>query len=82
MESALISYGSSKERLAQMIIQHEANRKALDLSEKLWLNGEIEFINVVSAQRSLLTSEESIVTLTQTIRKSVVQLALSLGGGW
>lgn len=82
VESALISYGSSKERLAQMIIQNEANRKALELSEKLWLNGEIEFINVVSAQRSLLTSEESIVTLKQTIRKSVVQLALSLGGGW
>ena len=34
------------------------------------------------AQRSWLSSEESLVTMKQNIRKAVVQLARALGGGW
>lgn len=82
VEDALILYGSSVERLAKMEVQNEANKKALEYSNDLYAAGEIEFINVISAQRALLSSEESLVTLRQTIRKSVVQLALALGGGW
>lgn len=82
VEEALILYASSVDRLAKMEQQNESNRIALDLSEKLYQGEMLEYINVISAQRSLLSSEESLVTLRQTIRKSIVQLALALGGGW
>lgn len=82
VEQALLTYGSSMERLGRMQEQNEADRKAFELAEQLYDAGETEFINLLSAQRSLLSSEEALVTLRQTIRKSVVQLALALGGGW
>ncbi|MBT9601506.1 TolC family protein [Akkermansia muciniphila] len=44
--------------------------------------GETEFLNVITAQNSWLSSEESLVTMRQNIRKSIVQLARALGGGW
>lgn len=83
VESALITYGSTMERLAKKEKENAANKKAFELSWELYSKGGmIEFINVVSAQQSWLSSEEALVTLRQTIRKSVVQLALALGGGW
>lgn len=82
VEQALLIYGSSMERLSRMQEQNAADRKAYELADQLYVEGETEFINLLSAQRSLLSSEEALVTLRQTIRKSVVQLALALGGGW
>jgi NodT family efflux transporter outer membrane factor (OMF) lipoprotein len=82
VEQALINYASYKQQLARMEVANESNKKAAEISLKLYTAGETDFLNVVTAQTSWLQSEESIVTLRQNIRQSVVQLAIALGGGW
>ncbi|MDH3068947.1 TolC family protein [Akkermansia sp. N21169] len=82
VESALIDYASSKERLSYLIEQNESNKKAAKYSLDLYTAGQTDFLNVVTAQSSWLQSEVSIVSMRQNIRKSVVKLALALGGGW
>lgn len=82
VENALINYASYKERLTYLVEQNESNKKAAELSLKLYLAGNTDFLNVATAQSSWLQSEVSIVSMRQNIRKSVVQLALAMGGGW
>ncbi len=82
VESALIDYASSKERLTYLIAQNESNKKAAKFSLDLYTSGQTDFLNVVTAQSSWLQSEVAIVSMRQNIRKSVARLALALGGGW
>ena len=42
----------------------------------------MNFINVLDAQRSLLTFEENQISSRGTITQDVVQLYKALGGGW
>lgn len=82
VEEALIAYGNYTAQMQYLYKENNANREAFNLSLKLYTAGETDFINVISAQRSWLSSEESLVTTRQSIRKSIVQLARALGGGW
>ena len=82
VEEALINYASYRSRLVSLKKQNEANKKSAEYALKLYIAEMTDFLNVVSAQQALMSSEEAIVTMKQNIRKSVVQLALALGGGW
>ena len=61
MEDALIAYGSYTSQMQYLHKEHNANREAFQLSRTLYINGETEFLNVITAQRSWLSSEESLV---------------------
>lgn len=82
VEDALINYASYRKRLVALEKQNAANRKAAEYALDLYTKEMTDFLNVVTAQQALMSSEEAIVTMKQNIRKSVVQLALSMGGGW
>ena len=59
-----------------------ANRKALDLSTKLYIEGQTDFLNVLIAERSLYNSEDALVQATRTVSTNLVALYKALGGGW
>ena len=82
VEDALIAYGNYTSQMQYLHKENNANKEAFQLSRTLYINGETDFLNVITAQRSWLSSEESLVTMKQNIRKAVVQLARALGGGW
>ena len=82
VEDALIAYGNYTSQMQYLHKENNANREAFLLSRTLYINGQTDFLNVITAQRSWLSSEESLVTMKQNIRKAVVQLARALGGGW
>lgn len=82
VEDALISYGNYTSQMQYLYKENKANKEAFILSRTLYINGKTDFLNVITAQRSWLSSEESLVTMKQNIRKAVVQLACALGGGW
>ena len=82
VEDALIAYGNYTSQMQYLHKENNANREAFLLSRTLYINGQTDFLNVITAQRSWLSSEESLVTMKQNIRKAVVQLARTLGGGW
>lgn len=82
VEDALIAYGNYTSQMQYLHKENNANKEAFLLSRTLYINGQTDFLNVITAQRSWLSSEESLVTMKQNIRKAVVQLARALGGGW
>ena len=59
-----------------------ANRKAVDLSTQLYSNGQTDFLNVLSAQRSLFVTEDALVQSDRTVAANLVSLYKALGGGW
>ena len=81
VEEALIDYGNYTSQMPYLQKENEANKEAFRISMESYQGGETEFLNVITAQNSWLSSEESLVTMRQNIRKSIVQLARALGGG-
>jgi outer membrane protein TolC len=82
VENALIASTKEQEHRKALADAVEANRKAVDLSMQLYIQGLGDFLNVLDAQRSLYSSEDALVQSTQTMSIDLVALYKALGGGW
>ncbi len=58
------------------------NRKAVDLAMKLYVAGKSDFLNVLTAQLNLYTTENALVQSTNTVDTNLIALYKALGGGW
>jgi multidrug efflux system outer membrane protein len=82
VENALLSYSKEQQRNTALIDAVAANRKAVELSIELYSEGQIEFINVLDAQRSLYSSEDTLIQSTRNLSTNLIALYKALGGGW
>jgi multidrug efflux system outer membrane protein len=82
VESALIASSKEQEHRKALADAVAANRKAVDLATKLYVEGQTDFLNVLDAQRSLYATEDSLVQSTGTVSTNLVALYKALGGGW
>jgi len=82
VENALIAYAKEQERRTALLDAVAANRKAVDLSTRLYPEGLTDFLNVLIAQRSLFVSEDALVQSTRNLSADLVALYKALGGGW
>jgi outer membrane protein TolC len=82
VESALSSYAQALKQtllIKEVVIQ---GKEALTLSLELYKQGLTTFQNVLDAQRSLLTYEDSLVQAQAAALRALVQLYQALGGGY
>jgi NodT family efflux transporter outer membrane factor (OMF) lipoprotein len=82
VEDALIALDKEQERRKALVDAVAFNRKAVDLSIKLYTEGQTDFLNVLQAQRSLFVTEEALALSTRSISTNLVALYKALGGGW
>lgn len=82
VENALIAFGKEQQRRKALNDSVIANRKAVDLSLQLYTEGQTDFLNVVTAQRSLYASEDALVQSERNIATDLIALYKALGGGW
>jgi multidrug efflux system outer membrane protein len=82
VEDALISLSKEQEHREALVDAVAFNRKAVDLSIKLYTEGQTDFLNVLQAQRSLFVTEEALAQSTRTLSTNLVALYKALGGGW
>jgi len=82
VETALTAYAREQEH--HRLIEEAAaqNRKALDLAMQLYTAGQTDFLNVLTAQQSLYSSEDALVQSARTLSTNLVALYKALGGGW
>jgi outer membrane protein, multidrug efflux system len=66
-------------RLAEAV---EANRRAVALSNELYLRGLGDFLNGLDSQRLLFSSQSDLAQSEATAPTNVVTLYKALGGGW
>ena len=82
VETALVAYAKEQERRKVLTEAVAYNRRAVDLSTKLYLVGKSDFLNVLIAQRSLFASEDALAQSTRTVDTNLIALYKALGGGW
>ena len=82
VESSLIAYSNEQERRQHLIRAVEENRRAVALSSELYTRGEVEFLDLLNAQRSLLGSEDALVQSDGTVVTNLIAIYKALGGGW
>jgi NodT family efflux transporter outer membrane factor (OMF) lipoprotein len=82
VETALTAYAREQEHREALARAVGANRKAVEISTKSYKDGQVGYLEVLTAQRSLFASEAALVSSDQTIAQNLVALYKALGGGW
>jgi NodT family efflux transporter outer membrane factor (OMF) lipoprotein len=82
VENALIAYEKEQQRYDALTSAVDANRRAVQFSTDLYTQGQIDFLNVLNAQRSLLLTEDALVQSERTMTTNLIALYKALGGGW
>ena len=82
VENALVAASKEQERRSSLEASVAANAKALDVSGRLYQQGQTDFIRVLDAERGLLSAEDSLVLNGGAVATDLVALYKALGGGW
>ena len=84
VENALVAYNTERVRYETLVRAVEANQRAVELSNELYGGGRglIPFLNVLDAERSLYSAQDSQVQSETTVVTNVIALYKALGGGW
>jgi len=82
VEDALIACRRSTERLATLENAARLARESDELARQRYEAGEIDFLQVLDSQRTLLGSEESLLAARTDRTIAYIRLYQALGGGW
>jgi len=82
VSNALASIQFISQQAAYQREQVEALKKAYEYSQELLVNGYATYLDVLSAQNSVLSSELALYSTYNTIIQQKVILYRALGGGW
>ncbi len=82
VDDALTAYAAEQRRQDQLRVAQTASRKALDLANTRYVQGLTGYLDVLTAERTLLSNEQSLADSTAAISTNLVSLYKALGGGW
>ena len=82
VETALIAYTMDQRQRTALLEAVRANQRAVDLSTQAYTAGQVDFLNVLAAQRNLFSTEDALVQSDRTVAADLIALYKALGGGW
>jgi NodT family efflux transporter outer membrane factor (OMF) lipoprotein len=82
VDNALTAYRAEQSRRQQLLDAVAENRQALDLAKARYAQGVSGFLDVLDAQRTLLSNELQLSDSTTAVSNNLVALYKALGGGW
>jgi NodT family efflux transporter outer membrane factor (OMF) lipoprotein len=82
VEDALVAYNNEQDHRAQLTQAVESARDSVDISRDLYKQGLTDFLQVLDAQRQLLSAQDELAQSNQAIATNLVALYKALGGGW
>lgn len=82
VEDALVNLAQERRRNAKLAEAAASYRKAADLSRALYQSGSSSFLDVLDAERSLYSAEDSLLESRVAITTDYIALNKALGGGW
>jgi multidrug efflux system outer membrane protein len=81
VENAIVALGQERIRIQRLTEAAERYREAVRLSLTLYQSGSSSFLDVLDAQRSLYSAEDSLLQSRVAIATDFITLAKGLGGG-
>ncbi|MBW4024296.1 MAG: efflux transporter outer membrane subunit [Proteobacteria bacterium] len=82
VDNALTDYEKEQERRRLLRQAMAANEHALALARQRYTQGIATYLDVLTAQQNVLTSQSSYQNSTAAVSTDLVALYLALGGGW
>ena len=82
VDNALTAYAESQRRRVDVAEAARQNQAALAAARQRYAEGVSDFLNVITAQASLLQSENDLADSDTQIGANLVTLYRTLGGGW
>ena len=82
VDNALIAYRSEQQRYNRLAAQSQQARRALGLAQQRFREGISDFLEVLTAQRTVLQAEQQQADSQTTVSTNLVALYKALGGGW
>ena len=82
VENALIAFAKEQEHHKSLGDAVAADHKAVDLSLRLYREGQTDFLNVLTTQRTQYADESALTQSSQNIATDLIALYKALGGGW
>ena len=82
VDNSLIAYHTEQRRRDRLRAAADQARRALGLAQRQYTAGVSTFLDVLTAQRTVLAAEQQLSDSTATIGTNLVALYKALGGGW
>jgi multidrug efflux system outer membrane protein len=82
VENALVAFGQERFHCQFLEQAVAADHKAVDLSQVLFQAGQVDFLTVITAQRTLYADDSALSLSRQNLETDLVALYKALGGGW
>jgi NodT family efflux transporter outer membrane factor (OMF) lipoprotein len=82
VDDALINYTAEERRRDSLARNVAENELALSVAQHRYLEGAIDFLNVLSVQKSLLEAKSEAIRSNTTASADLIKLLKALGGGW
>ncbi|CAL79353.1 putative multidrug efflux system, outer membrane subunit (efflux pump component) (TolC family) [Bradyrhizobium sp. ORS 278] len=82
VENAIVNLGQERLRIRSLTESARRYNEAARLSRGLYQTGSSTFLDVLDAERSQFTAEDSLLASRAALAKNYVALAKALGGGW
>ncbi|MET0282617.1 MAG: efflux transporter outer membrane subunit [Steroidobacteraceae bacterium] len=81
-EDALVTHARSRDQLVQLSLAADASQTAARLARLRFENGAVDFLQVLDAERSQLSAEDSLAQSRTDTATSLIAVYKALGGGW
>ncbi|NWF38694.1 efflux transporter outer membrane subunit [Mariprofundus sp. NF] len=81
-ENALMRYAHGWQRLKQLRLAEKSRQQAFEIAKLRFEAGEEDFMVILDAERSLITTQTDIINSEVYLLSSLSQLYKALGGGW
>lgn len=82
VENALVSYASAQTKRQTLTQSVQAYKESLAIAEEQYRKGLTDFLEVLTAQRSLYSAQKSLSSTNSDVLKSFISLNKAIGGGW
>jgi NodT family efflux transporter outer membrane factor (OMF) lipoprotein len=82
VEDGLVAYATEQEHCNALAEALKQNQDALMLIRNQYDHGLVNFLDVLDAQRNVLTTQDQLVQANQIVATDLVSLYKALGGGW
>jgi len=82
VDNALTAYRTEQARRAQLTQAVAQNQRALGLAQSRYQDGVADFLQVLTTQQNLLSTQQQLAITTTNVSANLVALYKALGGGW
>ena len=82
VENSLVAFALEQQHRQLLDQAVKANSRAVDLATQLYTQGTTDFLSVIVAQQSLLSSQDALAQSNLAIATDLIALYKALGGGW